>query len=770
MLKNTPRYIAFGLLLLFSLPIAVQQLASFLRQSHGVAEAEVRERATFTRWLESKTETFRWLDRLDYDLHLRASDPGAPSPDVAIVEVNERSLKDLGQFPFTRTVYKGLLERLEGAGARVVAFDATFPEQDSRREIISELRGLRHQIEQREGFDSRSVKQIDERIFALDADEDFATALHNSRLPVVLGFTFSGTAGNVEISRELRELLFSYDVHRRNLLDAGALRSHSGEVPVISIVELMRSLNEKGSIGHINPEYDGDGLIRSIPAVTEFDGRALASLSLRALAAYYGEAPLLDGSDGLTVVGGERYRFPLNPDGRFLLRYYGAGGVFPYTEFSDIVKWRISAEEMRRKFQGKIVFVGVTAVGLKDLRATPFASDYPGVETHATMASNVLMRRSLIQDNRFFLYGYLFLWAFGALVAWAVFRFHPLVALAITAACVATLQFGTHLLFFNRGVVVPSILPSLGCLGVFFLGVLYRYFTEEQEKKVVRAAFSRYVSGAVVEEILKDQSKLRLGGQKKELTVMFVDLVGFTKLSERMDAAFVARLLNEYFTRMTNVILRNGGTLDKYMGDAIMCFWGAPLENLDHARLACRTALEMRDELAQINREWEQKFGITIENRIGVHTGGMMVGNMGSDQVFSYTAMGDNVNLGARLEGVNTDYGTHVVVSAACRNSAGADFLFRKLDRVQVRGREDAVEVHELVGFRAEKEPEWVHAFEVALAHYHEGEWADAAAAFGACLALKPGDGPSLALLERIHDWRERAPAGWNGVWKVGAK
>ena len=274
----------------------------------------------------------------------------------------------------------------------------------------------------------------------------------------------------------------------------------------------------------------------------------------------------------------------------------------------------------------------------------------------------------------------------------------------------------------------------------------------------------------MVEEILKDQTKLRLGGQKKELTVMFVDLVGFTKISEHMDAAFVTTLLNEYFTRMTNILLKNHGTLDKYMGDGIMCFWGAPLDIPEHARLACLTSLEMRHELARINAEWKTKHGITIENRIGVHTGEMAVGNMGSDQVFSYTVMGDNVNLGSRLEGVNTVYGTNVVVSAATAAKAGSEFLFRPLDRVQVKGKEDAVDILELVSLKEQKEPEWVHAFRTGLRHYQAGEWDDAESAFGACLTLKPGDGPSQVFVDRIRDFRLVAPDEWVGVWKFNSK
>jgi adenylate cyclase len=800
MLKNTPRLITIGLILLFSLPIAIQhgkyivlQLTDVSGNANGDA---IKQRRAFEEKIETYTRALTFLDHVDYDFHLsRGTDSIQIHPDVTVVEIGESSLKKIGQYPFSRMIYRQLLERLEKAGAKVVAFDVVFPEQDSSIELMTELRRLRHEIEQKEGFDSQAVKEIDTRIFAIDADEDFATALARTSLPVVLGYTFANDVTDPEkIPPEAKNAFTQYDLHRRNYLMNGALYTRTWYRPVISLEKILSSLNAKSSIGHFNPDSDSDGMIRRVPAVLEFNGRVLGALALRAVAAYYGERPVLDGTDGLTVRGvrdqpdggeapGQLY-FPVSSSGNFLLRFYGAGRTFPFTEFGNIVSnvpndpERLSDEKLRELFAGKIVFIGVTAQGLKDLRATPFDPEYPGVETHATLASNVLSQTFLVQDWRFYMAGYFFCALFGGLVSWAVFRFHPFHALSVALASVLSIQLLTQYAFFNHGVVAPSFLPSAVCLAVFFSGVLYRYFTEEREKRATRAAFSRYVSSAVVEEILKDQTKLRLGGQKKELTVMFVDLVNFTKMSEHMDAAFVTQLLNEYFTRMTNILLVNKGTLDKYMGDAMMCFWGAPLENADHARLACRTALEMRAELERINRDWKLRHGITIENRIGVHTGVTAVGNMGSDQVFSYTCMGDNVNLASRIERVNTVYGTSIVVSAATAAKAGSGFLFRPLDRVQVKGRDDAVDILELVsefpasrpGEKSEKEPEWVHAFRSGLAHYQAGEWDDAESAFGACLTLKPGDGPSTVFIDRIRDFRILAPDEWSGVWKLSSK
>ncbi len=799
MLKLTPRTITALILTIFVSAVLFQQYVWFLESDKvtDAAEARVHRRSTDI----ARSFGLQWLDRLDYDLHLRSHNRGLPHPDVAVIEINERSLARYQYFPFRRSVYIDLIRRLEKAGAKVVAFDITFSGKE--RNAFEELNRLREELIQAQGFDSAAAQMVETRMLEVDSDERFSNALNETNIPVILGYSFadedaSRKANDLkdeEAERILAEgetLLHEYGIRplRNNTrLDkdgnelplVSTLSKLDNQRPVLNLPQIVRSLNKSSGIGQFMPSIDDDSVIRRVPMIFEYKRAVLGSLALHATAAYLGEEPVYHfedgelslrsvarGADGKRSEG--RLYAPLTPWGDMLVRFYGGEREFPYYEFSDVVDPAKSEAELRKQFGGKMVFVGVTAIGLKDIRATPFTKDYPGVEVHATVASNLLQMKYMVRDTRFFLWGYALVILFGALSAVAVYRFHPIMSFAVSVLLIAILQVGANSFFFNNGVVVPTILPSLCAFTVFFAGVLYRYFTEEREKKVVRAAFSRYVSGAVVEEILKDQTKLRLGGQKKELTVMFVDLVGFTKIAEHLDAGVVTQLLNEYFTRMTSILLANQGTLDKYMGDGIMCFWGAPLDIADHARLACKTALEMRAELARINTEWKSRHNIVIENRIGIHTGDMAVGNMGSDQVFSYTVMGDNVNLASRLEGVNTVYGTHIVVSTHTAEQSGKEFLFRPLDKVRVKGRDESVEIMELVSAGEEKEPEWVHAFRVGLKHYRAGEWDDAESAFGACLSLKPGDGPSQVFVERIRDFRIVEPEEWSGVWKLSQK
>jgi adenylate cyclase len=769
MLKLTPFKISGFLLFLFCSVIGVQHFVFSITTQKNNSEMDVLN------FLEERLPFLMWLERTDYDFHLKQQEQKQVHPDVVIVEVNERSIQELGQFPFARATYAKLLYRLQEYGAKVAAFDITFPEKE-RNESFRQLGELREEILRSKGPTNPALAMIDARIRQQDGDKQFANALANLQMPVVLGFAFTGDAavstGAKSESPEQLELLKKFTIFRRQVSDNAFLHNLSERIAILNHAELMSSLREQSSVAAITADPDKDSVIRQAVGALGYKGIALTSLAVRATAAYLGVEPILDGSDGLAIRDREdqgKLYVPLSPSGTYLLRYYGKERMHPYIEFSDVISDDPAIQaKIKDQLNGKIVFIGVTAVGLKDIRANPYSKDYPGVEVHATFASNTLDRVFMVKDQRYFLFAYLFTLCFGALVSWLVYRMNPAIAVPVTLVLAIALQIIVQQFFFDQGIIVPSFLPTFAAFVLLFAGVLFRYFTEEREKKKVRGAFSRYVSGAVVEEILKDQSKLKLGGQKKQLTVMFCDLKGFTKLSENMDATKLTAMLNEYFTRMTSLILKNQGTLDKYMGDAIMCFWGAPLDIPNHAELACKTAVEMVQELEAINRVWQEKYNITINIRIGLHTGEMSVGNMGSEQVFSYTVMGDHVNLGSRLEGVNNIYGTTVIVSEATRQGAGNKFSFRDLDRVLVKGKEESVKIFELLSAKG-LEQEWQQQFSAAQKAYTEGNWQVALQLFADCLERRPQDGPCQTFIKRIQEFRE-PPKDWNGIWKIESK
>ncbi|MDD3579400.1 MAG: CHASE2 domain-containing protein [Desulfobacca sp.] len=339
-------------------------------------------------------------------------------------------------------------------------------------------------------------------------------------------------------------------------------------------------------------------------------------------------------------------------------------------------------------------------------------------------------------------------------------------ALAVLMALIL-LTWGTSLgLFVSYHLWLPPVLTSLGLVLVYLGHISWKYLSEFREKRWLRQAFGRYVSAALVEAIIAHPERLELGGEEAEVTVLFADLAGFTGLAETMPPKSLIQLLNEYFSTMTEIILARHGTLDKFIGDALMAVWGAPVAMADHARLACQAALEMQEAMIRLQEGWSTQGLPRLAARIGLHSGRVLAGNIGSKERFDYTVMGDTVNLASRLEGVNKLYGTEIILSEDTYQRAADYFLFRALDRVQVKGRWQPVTIYELLGpSPQEGEPGWLQAFAAGRAAYLARNWDQAQEYFQAALRLKPEDGPTQALLNRCQQHQQQPPgADWQGV------
>ncbi|MGQ9920876.1 MAG: CHASE2 domain-containing protein [Desulfobacca sp.] len=429
--------------------------------------------------------------------------------------------------------------------------------------------------------------------------------------------------------------------------------------------------------------------------------------------------------------------------------------------------------------QDKIVLVGrmleanVTPQGQADMFYTPYFSLdghlMAGVEIQGQIINTLLQDipgHSLSARLRVLLYLFLF-----TLAGYAFGRLSPLVGAVVLSSSSIVLFGGSFYLFWQRYLWLPPVLLFGGMVLVYGGNALCHYAQAAKDKRWLRQAFSRYVSSALVEIISSHPEQLRLGGEEVEVTVLFADLAGFTMISEGLTPEKLIQLLNEYFTTMTDIILARRGTLDKYIGDAIMAFWGAPLSLPEHASLACATALAMQQALHPLQEAWQEQGLPSLEVRIGLHTGPAIVGNVGSRERFNYTVMGDTVNLASRLEGVNKIYGTKILISDATFGQVQADFLCREVDLVQVKGRFQPVAIYELLGHR-EDQPRfpWLATFAAALTAYRQGRWQEADELFQEVLAQQPGDPPSLCLRQRLQTYKQQPPPAWQGVHKLEIK
>ncbi len=499
---------------------------------------------------------------------------------------------------------------------------------------------------------------------------------------------------------------------------------------------------------------------------------------------------------------------PVDPAGRMLINYAGPRHMFPHISAAEILSdspkatiqyhhrdpktgaMKDSMEVDKREFlKDKILVFGATAIGIFDLRVTPFEENFPGVETHANMLSNLLVEYEravgngeAVKDMPGFLRAYpdrekqimmLTMVGLGVGLCALLSYFGSVAGLLITIFIMGSIYAIDKYWLFKSGIVVTIILP-VGMVFINFVALtFYKYFTEERKKRALKGTFEKYVSPAIVAEVLADPSNIELGGKKMELTVMFSDVRGFTTISEKLDPRALSDLLNSYLTPMTNLVFEHKGTLDKYMGDAIMAFWGAPIHFPDHAKHACRCALVMLEKLKELQAQYRAQGLPEIDIGIGLNTGDMSVGNMGSDTVRSYTVMGDAVNLGSRLEGINKQYGTRIIVSEFTFAAIKDSFVCREVDWVRVKGKAQPVRIFELV---AEKkaEPQMaqvIDLFKQGFEAYHQKSWPQAIECFSSALKVRPDDEPSTLYLERCQEYQANPPPDdWDGVFTMTTK
>ncbi len=681
----------------------------------------------------------RFIELKTLDLRIASRGALPAGGEVIIAVVDEKSLTELGRWPWPRTTIAKLMDKLKASGAKTIGFDVIFSEKETADADAALARSIARADNVTLGYffhlSKKDVAHLSEKEIAADADN-----IKNSRYPII---------NSAEKDPDDYALLKAYAPESNlKIISAAAVNS-----------------------GYFNMIPDTDGSMRWAPLAIKYGHDYYPSLPLSILLQYL-DWPLL--SLNLAGYGAESVKIgdttiPTDESGRLLVNYLGPAKTFPHYSISDILKGRIPADKIRNK----IVLVGATAIGIYDLRVTPFGATYPGVEIHANVIDNILHNNFLTHSSFTRFIDLCSIILFGLLMGLIIPRLRAVMGIFFAGLILGIFVAVNMFIFSKFNVWLNLIYPAITMAVIYLAITVYHYIKEEREKKKIRGAFQYYLTASVINEMLKDPTKLKLGGDKKDLSVLFSDIRGFTTISEKLTPEELVHLLNEYLTAMTDVVFKHDGMLDKYMGDAIMAVFGAPLDQPDHARRACQTALEMMDELHRLQKKWQAEGKPVLNIGIGVNSGDMVVGNMGSEMRFDYTVMGDMVNLGSRLEGINKEYGSNIIFSEFTYNAVKDFMCCRELDWVRVKGKKLPVKIYELLAEKKDesKFKELITAFEEGLALYRASRWDEAIAAFQKTLGIRPEDEAARLYIERCNNLKENPPpAPWDGVFTMTKK
>lgn len=698
-----------------------------------------------------------WL----YDVWLKQTAPSGLDSRIAILDIDEASLRTIGRWPWSRDTMSALVDKLfEHYYVGALGFDVVFAEPDKS----SGLDSLKH-LAERELAGSRDFKAALTRLApSLDYDARFAQALADR--PVSLGFYFIPQGYGDARSGILPPPSLPLTVFAP--MQPGAPATGFGaNLPVFQYVA-------QGA-GFFNMRADEDGTARQMQMVAPFENGYYPSLSVSTLRVAFGGDPLLAGVESHTLLG-RKYtapwvevggiKLPLSADGTVYVPYR-AGAPFSYIPVADVLSGKVP----RAQLENRIVLLGSTAPGLADLRVTPFSNAFPGVEIHAHLLAGMLdgtirYTPPWADDARM-----LAVLILGGLLTLVLLRFKPIVGLLASIGLLALL-IAAYAAAWARFWVVPMAVPMITLVGLYAFNTAYGFFAESRNKRQMTKLFGQYVPPELAAEMSRDPAHYTMEGQSRDMTVLFSDIRGFTNFSERLPPAELADVLNAYLSTMTRIVQHQRGTIDKYIGDAIMAFWNAPVDLADHATRAVQTALDMQAALPQLNKEFAARGWPDVQIGIGVNTGRMSVGNMGSEFRMSYTVMGDAVNLGSRLEGITKQYGVGILVT---QPTVEADpvHAFMKIDDVRVKGKETPVAIYQPLGRKtglSEQALTTARVFEEAYKRYQAQDW-DVAAKMLNELKQTTACTVCEIYLERIAHFRDvPPPADWDGVFVYTTK
>jgi len=744
----------------------------------------------------------QFLDEKIYDVLLVQTAAPKSSGVPVICDLDERSLAEYGQWPWPRYRVALLLAKLRAAGAMAVGLDIVFAEPDNTSPHVLQSQ-LKRDLQVDMGFTG-----LPEQL--MDNDQVLGGVLGSG--PYVLGYFFNFKGDTAGGDCHLHPV--SAAIKR----EAGVSATEDYLQTAPSVICNIPPLSESApAAGFFNADPDRDGVLRRVPLLMNYKGGQIyPSLALATLmqATGLGTVVLKVASEGVESFKLGDTVVPVDHGARLLLKYRGPGGFFPYLSASKVLGDRLRPDELK----GKIVFVGTSAAGLKDIRTTPFDQNFAGVEAHATVVDNILTNDFIQRPVWAVGMEFLLIIAVGVLTTGLLTWTSAAMSVIPVVLTGAGLWLGAGYLMEQKGFYVSPEYPMLLLIGNFTLLTLIKFWREEGQKKYLHDTFKSYLSPDLINQMFENHVTPKLGGEARVITAYFTDIQGFSTFSEKLTATQLVELLNEYLTAMTDIFIAEEGTLDKYEGDAIVAFIGAPLDVPDHALRACRSALSMQAKLLELRAKWAGEKESSAEScnvkgfppeqwapgdkwpaivhqmkmRIGINTGEIVVGNMGSAMRMNYTMMGDAVNLAARLEAGSKQYGVYTMLSEYVLDNEFVDASGQKrkirdlvetrfIDRLTVVGKSEPVEVYELCALKGEltpREQELLRLFAQGMEHYRRMEWDQAMALFTEADAIeRVPDGattPSRVFLKRCQEYKANPPVppgeSWDGVYRMTKK
>ena len=683
-----------------------------------------------------------------------------PSEDIVIISIDQNSIDYLKNdlqilWKWPRDVYAYTIDYLTRSGARAVLLDLTFQDPDINRAEFEEGQ----------------------------TDIMLGEAIGKSGTVITTApFLSVKQAGQYDVDATDYETLRDFAINLQSNEDLNLDRAARIEAPITTIMENSRF------VGYPNVLTEADGVIRRLDLLKEYEGAVYPSTALATVMAALGSDKVeVDSGPALLL---DRKRIPLGRAAEIYLNWYGPGdaaaGTFRYYPIANVFLSELNTNDGRSPivpedtFRDKIVLIGSNAPSLYDLKPTPMSGTgpYPGVEILATAINNLMDGTTLVRESSgratFTTFLVCILLAMALRIAKSPMKSVPMVLFSLVAYYIYAVA------EFHSNVFVNMVPAGTGIVLTFMAITLMDYLTEGREKAHIKKAFSQYTSSALMDEILRDPEMLKLGGEKRDLSILFSDIRSFTSISEQLEPEQLTQILNDYLTPMTDVVFRHKGILDKYIGDAIMAIFGAPLPLDDHPSAACRTALDMIDELEALRRTWKEKglpdFICNMNIGIGINSGPVSVGNMGSTLRFDYTVIGDNVNLSSRLEGTTKAYGVNIIVSQNTWERTREEFIYRELDYIRVMGKKKPIRIYELLGRlsgRSEDKEliESAEAFESGLSLYRDRRWDEAERVFRSLMDKKPQDKASAVYIDRCRQFIADPPGDeWERVFERRSK